>query len=145
MLRFCNLIFQTAPSAPLVVPYFIGWPTTVTAKANHSRRKQIRSRRKQITHGESKSFTAKANHSRRKQITHGESKFAHCEWLYRKRRLKTPKTKTEDPVNKDPENEDHEPESKLNGIHSPTLQIRVRGFCLGRGRLYCFPIGYDVT
>ena len=30
--------------------------------------------------------------------------------------------------NEDSENEDPEPESKLNGIHSPTLQIRVRGF-----------------
>ena len=38
-------------------------------------------------------------------------------------KTKTPKTKT-----KDPENEDPEPESKLNGIQSHTLQIRVRGF-----------------
>ena len=38
------------------------WPTTVTAKANHSRRNQIHSREKQITHGKSKSLTAKANH-----------------------------------------------------------------------------------
>ena len=34
----------------------------------------------------------------------------------------------EDSENEDPENKDPEPESKLNGIHSPTLEIRVRGF-----------------
>ena len=71
------------------------WPTTVTAKANHSREKQItrgksisltvkansvtvkqirsrqiqiRSRQKQFAHGKSKSLTAKANRSRQKQI-----------------------------------------------------------------------------
>ena len=43
--------------------------------------------------------------------------------LYRKRRPRKRRPKTEDP-----EHEDPELESKLNGIHSPTLQIRVRGF-----------------
>ena len=38
------------------------WPTTVTAKANQSRQKQItRGKLKQIAHGKSKSLTAKTN------------------------------------------------------------------------------------
>ena len=51
---------------------------SLTAKANHSRQKQI-------THGKSKSLTAKANRSRQKQIrskqkqivAHGKNKFTH--------------------------------------------------------------------
>ena len=39
----------------------VRWPTTVTAKAN-------RSRQKQLTHGKTKSLTAKPNRSRQNQI-----------------------------------------------------------------------------
>ena len=45
----------------------VRWPTTVTAKANCSRQKQI-------THGKSKSLTAKATYSRQNQIAHGKTK-----------------------------------------------------------------------
>ena len=34
----------------------------------------------------------------------------------------------EDPENEDPENKDPENESKLNGIHSPALQISYGNF-----------------
>ena len=58
--------------------------TTVTAKANHSRWKQIThgeskslTARKHITHGKSKSLTARANHAQQKQIHSREKQFAH--------------------------------------------------------------------
>ena len=79
--RSCKISLRFLPGIDL------RWPTTVTAKANHSRRKQIahgkrksltakenHSRRKQIVHGESKSLTAKANRSRQKKIAHGKRK-----------------------------------------------------------------------
>ena len=46
------------------------WPTTVMAKANHSRRKQI-------THGKEKRSRQKQIRSRQKKIAHGKSKFTH--------------------------------------------------------------------
>ena len=65
-----------------------GKSKSLTARANHSRQKQIthgksksltaranHSWQKQITHGKSKSLTAKANRSRQKQIVHGKSNF----------------------------------------------------------------------
>ena len=53
-------------ATPTCVIYSIPWPTTVTAKANHSRQKQL-------AHGKSKLFTAKAIRSWQKQI-HSQQK-----------------------------------------------------------------------